>query len=170
MGIAFNKYYFAMVQNFENRYLESNYQIQKDDENIKLEAKILEQNKINFQINHVSFFLDDHPTKIVYEKNKNKTHYDLGDLKLIVSKPLPSYVKYLQQDEDSYEIIEAKKWDLDNNNINLEIKLPESLIVKDKVLTMVVYAKKTDNIVDENENNDDPDLPIPLTSHTFFNY
>ncbi len=170
IGIAFNKYYFAMVQNFENRYLESDYQIQKDDDNIKLEAKIMEQNKINFQINHVSFFLDDHPTKIVYEKNKNKTNYELGDLKLIVSKPLPSYVKYLQQDEGSYEIIEAKKWDLDNNNIDLEIKIPDSLNVKDKVLTMVVYAKKADNKGDDNENNDEAALPIPLTSHTFFNY
>ena len=169
LGIAFNKYYFVMVQNFENRYLGSDYQIQKDGENIKLEAKILEQNKTNFLINHVSFFLDDHPTKIVYEKNKNKTHYELGDLKLIVSKPLPQYIKYLQQDDGSYQIIEAKKWDLDKNGVNLEIKLPEYLNVKDKVLTMVVYAKKADSVDDENGQNDYSDPPIPLTSHTFFN-
>lgn len=169
LGIAFNKYYFVMVQNFENRYLESDYQIQKDNENIKLEAKILEQNKTNFLINHVSFFLDDHPTKIVYEKNKNKTHYEFGDLKLIVSKPLPPYIKYLQQDDGSYQIIEAKKWDLDKNGVNLEIRLPEYLNVKDKVLTMVIYAKKADNMADVNGENDYSAPPIPLTSHTFFN-
>lgn len=169
LGVAFNKYYFVMVQNFENRYLGPDYQIQKDDESIKLEAKILEQNKTNFLINHVSFFLDDHPTRIVYEKNKNKTHYELGDLKLIVSKPLPPYIKYLQQDDGSYQIIEAKKWDLDKNGVNLEIKLPEYLNVKDKVLTMVVYAKKADNMVGGNGENDYSDPPIPLTSHTFFN-
>ncbi len=169
LGIAFNKYYFVMVQNFENRYLGSDYQIQKDDENIKLEAKILEQNKTDFLINPVSFFLDDHPTKIVYEKNKNKTHYELGDLKLIVSKPLSPYIKYLQQDNGSYQIIEAKKWDLDKNDVNLEIILPEYLNVKDKVLTMVVYAKKAVSIDDENMENDYSDPPIPLASHTFFN-
>jgi hypothetical protein len=169
LGIAFNKYYFVMVQNFENRYLESDYHIKKDHENIKLEAKIREKNKTNFLINHVSFFLDDHPTKIVYEKNKNKTHYELGDLKLIVSKPLPPFIKYLQQDDGSYQIIEAKKWDLDKNSVNLEIKLPDYMSVKDKVLTMVVYAKKADNLDEGNGENDYSDPPIPLTSHTFFN-
>ncbi len=170
LGIAFNKYYFVLVQNFENHYLDSNYQIQKDNENIKLEAKILDQNKINFQINHVSFFLDDHPTKIEYEKNKNKTHYELGDLKLIVAKPLPSYIKYLQQDDNSYKIVEAKKWDLDKDTINLEIKLPDSLNVKDKALTMVIYAQKANNKDDKNKHNDAADISIPLTSHTFFIY
>jgi hypothetical protein len=159
-----------MVQNFENHYLEPRYQIQKDEANIKLEAKFLDQNETNFQINYVSFFLDNHPTKTEYEKNKNKTHYELGDLKLIVSKPLPSHIKYVQQDDSSFKIIEAKKWDFDKNNIDMEINLPESLDVKDKVLTMVVYAKKPGNINDENRKGDDSDTSIPLTSHTFFNY
>ena len=170
LGIAFNKYYFVMVQNFENRYLEPNYQIQKDKENIKLEAKIIEPNKVNFQINHISFFLDDLPNRTDYEKYKNKTHYELGDLKLIVSKPLPSYIKYLQNDKSPYKIIEAKKWDLGKDDVNLEIKIPDYLNLKDKVMTMVVYAKKATNNDGENENTDDADPPIPLTSHTFFNY
>jgi hypothetical protein len=171
LGIAFNKYYFVMVQNFENHYLDSNYTIQKDKEKIQLEAKILEQNNVNFKIDYVSFFLDNHPTKIEYDKNKNKTHYDLGDLKLIVSKPLPSDKKYKQQ-EDSFKIIEAKKWDVDNNIIKLEIKLPKSLDIKNKVLTMVVYAEKEDNkgnIDKKNKNKNNEEL-IPLTTYTFFNY
>ena len=105
----------------------------------------------------------------MYEKNKNKTHYELGDLKLIVSKPLPPFIKYLQQDDGSYQIIEAKKWDLDKNGVKLEIKLPEYLNVKDKVLTMVVYAKKADNMDDVNGENDYSNPQIPLASHTFFN-
>jgi hypothetical protein len=171
LGIAFSKYYFVMVQNFENRYLEPNYLVQKDKENIKLKAKIIEPNKVDFQINHVSFFLDDLPNRTEYEKNKNKTHYELGDLKLIVSKPLPSYVKYQQNDNSHYKIIEAKKWDLGKYDVNLEIKIPDYMNLKDKVMTMVVYAKKTDSNDGENENTDaDAELPIPLTSHTFFNY
>ncbi|MBA3750940.1 MAG: hypothetical protein H0X03_08655 [Nitrosopumilus sp.] len=170
LGIAFNKYYFVMVQNFENHYLDSNYTIQKDNEKIKLEAKILEQNNVNFKINHVSFFLDDNPTKLEYEKNKNKNHYEFGDLKLMVSKPLSSNEKYLQQEEDSYTIIEAKKWESDNNMLKLEIKLPESLDIKNKVLTMVVYAEKEDNEdnIDKKSNNKNNEELIPLTSYTFF--
>jgi hypothetical protein len=41
--------------------------------------------------------------------------------------------------------------------------------VKDKVLTMVVYAKKADSLDDGNGESNDSDHPIPLTSHTFFN-
>jgi len=46
LGIAFNKYYFAMVQNLEKYYFDSAYMIQKDKEKTKLEAKILNQNNI----------------------------------------------------------------------------------------------------------------------------
>ncbi len=86
-----------------------------------------------------------------------------------MSKPLPTYIEYLQQDDGSYQIIEAKKWDLDRNGVNLEINLPEYLDVEDKVLTMVVYAKKADSMDNESGGNGYSDPPIPLTSHTFFN-
>lgn len=164
LGIAYNKYHLVIVQNFENQYLDSNYIIEKNENEIKLQARILDQSKYNFTINHISFFLDDHPTNLSYEKNKNKSSYDLGDLRLMVSKPLPSYEKYVQGD-DSYRIVEADKWNSSTSNINLEMNLPGDLSVENRVLTMVVYGESIENNINRPNEND----YIPLTSYTFFN-
>jgi hypothetical protein len=115
----------------------------------------------------VSFFLDEFPTKLDYEKNRDKNSYDFGDLKLMVSKPLPPDLEYVQEKEDStYRIIEANKWELNEEDINLEIQIPDTLNVKDKILTMVLYAQTVgveDNVIGEESDY------VPLTSYTFFN-
>lgn len=172
IGIAFNKYYFVMVQNFENHYLNPDLKILKNNEDIVLEAKINDQNKFNFVINHVSFFLDEYPTKLSYEKNVDTNSYDFGDLKLMVSKPLPSDLQYIQEKhDDSYKIIEAKKWDLNKNNIDLEFQLPDTLNTKNKILTMVVYAQTLDDSPDRMQDKDNLYSEyVPITSYTFFNY
>lgn len=172
IGIAFNKYYFVMVQNFENHYLSSDLKILKNNEDIRLEAKVNSQNKFNFIINHVSFFLDEFPTKLNYEKNRDRNSYDFGDLKLMISKPLPSDLQYVQEKkDDSYKIIEAKKWDLSKNNIDLEFQLPDNLNTKNKILTMVVYAQTLDDNQKDDQDEDyiNPEY-VPITSYTFFNY
>lgn len=163
LGIAYNKYNLVIVQNFENQYLGSNYTIEKNKNEIKLQARILDQSKYNFTINHISFFLDDHPTNLSYEKNKNKNSYELGDLKLMVSKPLPSNEEYIQED-DSYRIVEANKWNSTTRNINLELNLPSDLSINNRVLTMVVYGQSNENVIDNTNEND----YIPLTSYSFF--
>lgn len=193
IGIAFNKYYFVIVQNFENQYFDKNYKIEKSNDNIiNFKAKILDpiknnndnsskQNDINkssddgnFTINHIAFYLDDKPTKIQYEKNKNKSSYDFGDLKLMVSKPLTSDKKYIQQSK-SYKIIEAKKWEIDKDNINLEIKIPSTIDKKDKLITMVVYAKDINNINNKNDkalisaDTSNINELVPISAYTFFN-
>ena len=164
LGIAYNKYILVIVQNFENQYLGSNYTIEKNKNEIKIQARILDQSKYNFSINHISFFLDEHPTNLSYEKNKNKNSYDLGDLKLMVSKPLPPFEKYIQGD-DSYRIVEADKWNSTTSTINLEMSLPDNLSLENRVLTMVVYGESIENNIDNTNGND----YIPLTSYTFFN-
>jgi hypothetical protein len=171
IGIAFNEYYFVMVQNFENHYLNSDLKILKNNEDIVLEAKLNDQNKFNFVINHVSFFLDEFPTKLNYEKNRDKNSYDFGDLRLMISKPLSSDLQYIQEKkDDSYKIIEAKKWDLSKNNIDLEFQLPDTLNTKDKILTMVIYAQTLDDNPDGNQEDHLNPEYVPITSYTFFNY
>jgi len=164
IGIAFNDYYFVMVQNFENHYLKPDLTIMKNDDDIKLKARINDPDNFNFVINHVSFFLDEYPTKLNYEKNKDKNSYDFGDLKLMVSKPLPSDLKYVQEGgDDTYKIVEAKKWELNKGDIDLEFQIPDTLNVKNKILTMVVYAQNV-NLQEQVK-----DEYVPLTSYTFFN-
>ena len=166
IGIAYNEYYFVIVQNFENHYLSPDLKIKKDNDDIKLEARINDPDRYNFVINHVSFFLDEFPTKLNYDKNKDINSYGFGDLKLMVSKPLPADLKYVQEDNDnSYKIIEAKKWDLNKDDINLEMEIPDALNIKNKVLTMVVYAQSVGN---DGLNGISQDY-IPITSYSFLN-
>jgi hypothetical protein len=81
-------------------------------------------------------------------------------------------LQYIQEKkDDSYKIIEAKKWDLSKNNIDLEFQLPDTLNTKDKILTMVIYAQTLDDNPDGNQEEDhlNPEY-VPITSYTFFNY
>jgi len=94
----------------------------------------------------------------------------------MISKPLPSDLQYIQEKkDDSYKIIEAKKWDLSKNNIDLEFQLPDTLNTKNKILTMVVYAQTLDDNQNDNQNDIqdknfiNPEY-VPITSYTFFNY
>lgn len=67
----------------------------------------------------------------------------------------------------AYRIIEANKWELNEEDINLEIQIPDTLNVKDKILTMgILYAQTVgveDNVIGEESDY------VPLTSYTFFN-
>jgi hypothetical protein len=135
IGIAFNEYYFVLVQNFENNYL--SYNISHEDNEFLLEAKLLDAKK-NLQLSHISFYFDNPPNPGEYEENKNKLNYSMGNLGLIVSKPLEFYEQYVQP--ESYHIIEAENWDIHNDSVNVSFKLPADLELNDRIVTMVMYA------------------------------
>jgi hypothetical protein len=135
IGIAFNEYYFVLVQNFENNYL--SYNISHEDNEFLLEAKLLDPKK-NLQLSHISFYFDNPPNQREYEDNKNKLNYSIGNLGLIVSKPLEFYEQYVQP--ESYHIIEAENWDIHNDSVNVSFKLPADLELNDRIVTMVMYA------------------------------
>jgi hypothetical protein len=135
IGIAFNEYYFVLVQNFENNYL--SYNISHEDNEFLLEAKLLDAKK-NLQLSHISFYFDKPPNQREYEDNKNKLNYSMGNLGLIVSKPLEFYEQYVQP--ESYHIIEAENWDIHNDSVNVSFKLPADLELNDRIVTMVMYA------------------------------
>ena len=162
IGIAFNEYYFVLVQNFENDYL--TYNLSSENDEFLLEAKMFDPKK-NLQLSHISFYVDNLPNQREYEKNKNKLNYSMGNLALIVSKPLEFYEQYVQP--ESYRIIEAENWDIRNDRINILFKLPDDLELNEMVVTMVVYANnKTMNplIPGTDDENFQREL-VPLTSY-----
>ena len=60
IGIAFNEYYFVLVQNFENNYLR--YNLSNENDEFLLEAKMLDPKK-NLQISHIAFYFDNLPNQ-----------------------------------------------------------------------------------------------------------
>ena len=162
IGIAFNEYYFVLVQNFENNYL--SYNISHEDNEFLLEAKLLDPKK-NLQLSHISFYFDNPPNQREYEDNKNKLNYSMGNLGLIVSKPLEFYEQYVQP--ESYHIIEAENWDIHNDSLNVSFKLPDDLELNDRIVTIVMYANnKTEypSIPDTDDGNLQREK-IPLASY-----
>ncbi len=159
IGIAYDKYYLVIVQNFENHYIEPYFSIQKNDR-ISIDAKILPINNLKLKLDHISLFIDDLPSETQYKNNKFKMHYEMGDLKAIVAKPLPPYKKYVQH--KSFKVIEAKTWKINKTTMKLGFNIPSSLKLKNKVMTIVIYAE---NMEKNNKSNDEL---IPLTSYTFF--
>ena len=166
IGIAFNDYYFVLVQNFENNYLK--YNVSNENDEYLLEAKMLNPNK-NLQISHIAFYPDDLPNKGDYEENKNRLNYSMGDPVLIISKPLELYEQYIQP--ESYRIIEAENWDIYDESINILFELPDNLELNDRMITMLVYAKnKTMNpsIADPDEKVSPKEI-FPLLSYIVHN-
>jgi len=165
IGIAFNEYYFILVQNFENNYLRYNLSNENDD--YFLEAKMLDPKK-NLQLSHISFYIDNLPNQKEYEVNKNKLNYSMGNLGLIVSKPLEFYEQYVQP--ESYRIIEAENWDIHDDRINLSFKFPDDLDLNDRIITMVLYAdNKTMNTSTHDTDEGTSREVVPLTSYVIPN-
>lgn len=86
IGIAYNKYYFVFVQNFENNYLKYNFSNENEQEFL-IEAKLIDP-EVNLHLSHISIYFDNLPNQIDYEENKNMLNYNMGKLELIVSKLL----------------------------------------------------------------------------------
>ena len=66
IGIAFNDYYFVLVQNFENNYLK--YNVSSENHKHLLESKMLNPTK-NLQLSHIAFYSDNLPNKGDYKEN-----------------------------------------------------------------------------------------------------
>ena len=166
IGIAFNDFYFVLVQNFENNYM--TYNISNENDKYLLEAKMLYPNK-NLQLSHIAFYSDNLPNNGDYEKNKNRLNYSMGDPVLIVSKPLEFYEQYIQP--ESYSIIEAENWDTYDESINILFELPDYLESNDRMITMVVYANnKTINpSIPDPEEKASPREIFPLTTYIVHN-
>jgi hypothetical protein len=167
IGIAFNEYYFVLVQNFENNYLKYNLSNEIDREFL-LEAKMLDP-KSDLRLSHISFYFDNLSNQEQCEQNKNKLNYSMGQPGLIVSKPLEFYEQYVQP--ESYRIVEAENWDKHHDNEKILIKLPNDLEITDKMVTMVIYGEnKTKNPSITDTDNVTPQREmIPLASYTIPN-
>ena len=165
IGIAFNEYFFVLVQNFENNYLVYNFSHENDK--FQLKAKMLDPKK-NLELSHISLYFDSLPSPADYEENKNKLNYSMGNLGLIVSKPLEFYEQYVQP--ENYRIIEAENWDIHNGGMNISFNLPDDSEINDRLVTMVIYAdNKTKNSSTPDTDDGTSQREVPMTSYTIPN-
>jgi Cysteine-rich secretory protein family len=137
IGIVYDDYYLAFVQNFEN-----NYGLNVDVKNSKI---AISGTLLDGQLDHIGIYYDKMPTREIYEQNKHLLSYSTGDLVALAVKPLPPgyYYKSLQ----GYNIIEANKWTVQGRSINVMFDLADA-VDKDGVYTLFTVVKDGEEMFD----------------------
>lgn len=150
IGIAYDDYYFALVQNFENNYIKYDKPLTHSDRQINLSGKILRD---NFDVDTIGIYYDKTPSKLFYEQKKDEGRYNLGKLIAQVAKPPPVFLQY--EPPGNHTLIVAKNWRQDGNYLDIMFDL--SPVAKmDGVYTIVVYLK------------DNKGVKFPVTSYSLF--
>ncbi len=105
IGIAYDQYYLAFVENFENNY---GLEVTINNDQVRLSG-----NLSTGTLDHIGIYYDEMPTPQVYEQNKHLRSYSAGDIVANVVKPLPPGYYYKAE---GYKIIQANGWNTDDNN------------------------------------------------------
>lgn len=134
IGIYYDKYYLALVQNFENNYgLDININGGSARISGLFDAGI---------VDNIAVYYDVIPTPELYEQNKHSLSYSGGELVAVVLKPLPPGFFY-EQPED-YRLLIAREWNTeDGSTVDVSFDLARAVDV-DGVYTISVIAKTLD--------------------------
>ncbi|MFL6490988.1 MAG: CAP domain-containing protein [Nitrososphaera sp.] len=137
IGIVYDQYYLAFVQNFEN-----NYGLNVDVENSEIEVS---GTLLDGQLDHIAIYYDEMPTREVYEQNKDLLSYSAGELVAMVVKPLPP--GYYYESPQGYNLIEANRWDDQRDSVDVIFDLADA-VDKDGVYTLFAQVKDGEEMFD----------------------
>ena len=94
IGIAYNDYHVALVENFENNYVKLNEPITQDNKYINLVGRIEHPTNKTYIIDTIAIYYDPIPSASFCEQNKNAKSSSLGNLLGLVVKPAPLFYQY----------------------------------------------------------------------------
>ncbi len=146
IGIAYDQYYLALVQNFENDY---GLNVAVNSGQVRVSGTLL-----SGTLDHIAIYYDEMPTPQVYEQNKHLLSYSAGELVATVVKPLPP--GYYYKPADGYSIIEASRWATDGSSVDVAFNLAPA-VNQDGVYTLFAAVKP--------DNSDDM---FEVTSYSIF--
>ncbi len=186
IGIAYDKYSFVLVQNFENNYIEYDKPIIKVNNlayetnnnnnskgNIEISGKVLGNNN---RIDSIHVYYDEKPTFMIYNQHKNDNLYDMGKLVGDIVQQLQYHLGQSRIPSSSNsKLIQATKWwmsytpstlqgeeggkgeSIRQQQQSIDIQSDISSLLKTEgVYTIVVYLR---------HNNNDT---FPITSYSIF--
>ena len=137
IGIVYDQYYLAFVQNFEN-----NYGLNVDVKNSEIEVS---GRLLDGQLDHIAIYYDEMPTREVYEQNKDLLSYSAGELVAMVVKPLPP--GYYYESQQGHNLIEANRWDDQRDSVDVSFDLADA-VDKDGVYTLFAQVKDGEEMFD----------------------
>ena len=134
IGIAYDKYSFYMVQNFENNYIDYTLPISESNGIVSFAGNLKSESLYIIGVNY-----DPLPTSDLYEQHKNDGYYDLGDQLVTVQQP-PQGSLYYPPSNDTFEV--ADKWIQQGSNVNVSFDM-SPFVTRSGVYT--VYVTLQDN-------------------------
>jgi hypothetical protein len=136
IGIVYDRYYLAFVENFENDY---GLNVDVNDGKVRISGQLLEG-----ELEQVNIYYDDMPTQAVYEQNKHLLSYSAGELAATVVKPLPP--GYYYEKPQGYTLIEANRWG-QGDSVNITFDLAPA-VKEDGVYTLFAIVKNGEETFD----------------------
>ena len=137
IGIVYDQYYLALVQNFENNY---GLDVETEDNDIEMSGTLLDG-----QLDHIAIYYDEMPTQAVYEQNKDLLSYSAGELVAVVVKPSPP--GYYYESLEGYDVIEADRWIEQRDSVNVRFDLADA-VDKDGTYTLFALVKDGEEMFD----------------------
>jgi uncharacterized protein YkwD len=135
IGIVYDEYYLAFVQNFENNY---GLQTEMRGNQVMISGKLMAGD-----IRYVSVLYDPSPDPSVYEQNKKSLSYSAGQLVANVVKPLPP--GYYYEKPEGYNLIVADRWDVSKeNDVRIAFDLARA-VSDDGVYTISAMVSEGEN-------------------------
>jgi len=127
IGLAFDSYTFAMIQNFEDNYVEFDEPITDDNRHITLSGRLSEG-----QIYGIAIYYDPLPTPQLYEEHRDDAFYEMGIDAAAVAPPSYYY--------DSTINISASRWDTSGRSFDIQFDLrPAIREYDDGVYTITIW-------------------------------
>lgn len=136
IGIVYDEYYLAFVQNFENNY---GLDVSVNNGQVRFTGELLEG-----ELEQISIYFDDMPDTNTYDRNKQLLSYSSGELAAIVVKPLPS--GYYYETPKGYSLIQANRWG-EGDSINVAFNLARA-VEDDGVYTLFATVMDGDETFD----------------------
>jgi hypothetical protein len=119
IGLAWNVTFFAMIQNFENNYIEFDKPIVKDDTHIQISGNVNAPS--THKLMQVAIFYDEMPNYDNYLRDRDETRYDRGQLVGVAVKPAGHEGDY--EEPDDHVLIEAQAWEQNTDRIDVSFDL-----------------------------------------------
>jgi uncharacterized protein YkwD len=132
IGIVYDRYYLAFVENFENNY---GLDVSVNNGQVRVSGQLLKG-----ELEQISIYYDEMPTPAIYEQNKYLLSYSAGELVAAVVEPLPPGFYY--EKPDGFTLIEANRWEEgDDTAVDVMFNLASVVKKEDGVYTLFAVVK-----------------------------
>lgn len=136
IGVVYDEYYLALVQNFENTY---GIEVTPGDGQTTVSGRLASGTVVD----HIQIGYDVPPTPEIYMQNRQMLSYSSGEPVAAVVKPLPPGYYYEQPDDRI--LIVADKWEADSDGSYIDVRFNlAKAVTADGVYTISVMAKEGD--------------------------